>query len=628
MKLKSLIIFHILIVWAYVATAQPYPSDLGRFEVDQIKGCAALTVNVTIKPPFICNGANPCDMDFENDNNFQSLTFTHTYTQPGTYVLRILFQTLGFDQITIVVTPNVQPSFDIYACGGNETQVKVTDKNYNQYVINYNDGSPIVVVPSGSLAKDNHLFATSGNKTITIRGRNLSADDNCNPMNQVVNAMVTLPAPVINRLTVLDNASLTLDLNNQPNILYKLQIATNSTNFQQLQDVYNISTVTINNLRTDDNYYCFRLGAFDPCNNITAYSNVICSADFDLTLMSNLNRLTWSTSAAGISDYAITKSNNPALAAGSAATSLDDAAVSCGTDYCYQLTSNYANGSQSISLEKCGTAISTAVPTVPSSISTVVSSDNNAVALEWTQDPSFTADLYTVVKSGATVGTTATPNFTDNAYAPDAGFCYAISYRDVCGNKSAVSSQVCPIIISSQLQADNVINLFWTAYNGWSNGVDHYVLEKFNAQGQLLSSVDTGLGTSFVDDVEDFVNQVYLFRVTAFPIEAGIANSVSNTITVIKEPNLFHPTSFTPNSDGLNDIFKVFGQFTATVEFKIFNRWGELLFLTTDLNKGWDGTYKGNVMPEDTYVFRAKLTDLAGRRSERSGTIVLLRKQP
>ena len=300
MNFKTVIIFLFFIVFAYAAQAQPYPSDLGRFEVDQKKGCAPLTVNVTIRPPFVCNGANPCDMDFENNNQFQSLTFTHTYTQPGTYILRILFQTSGFDQITIVVAPNVQPAFEVYSCGGNGAQVKVTDTNYNQYVINYNDGSPDVVVPSGSLAKDNHTFASSGNKTITVRGRNLSADDNCDPLSLALNAVATLPTPVITQLTVLDNTSIQLDFNNQSNILYKLEIATNSTNFQQLRDVYNTATATVGSLRPDDNFYCFRLGAFDPCNNITVYSNVICSSNFDVSPQNNLNRLTWATSATGI----------------------------------------------------------------------------------------------------------------------------------------------------------------------------------------------------------------------------------------------------------------------------------------------------------------------------------------
>jgi hypothetical protein len=93
--------------------------------------------------------------------------------------------------------------------------------------------------PFGSLAKDNHVFASPGNKTVTVRGRNLSADDNCNPANQSVNALMILPAPTITQLTVLDNARIQLDFNNLPNILYKLEIATNSTNFQQLQNIYN-----------------------------------------------------------------------------------------------------------------------------------------------------------------------------------------------------------------------------------------------------------------------------------------------------------------------------------------------------------------------------------------------------
>jgi len=626
MNFRVAIIFLGLCALSIVTQAQPYVSDLGRFEVDQKKGCVPLTVNVTIRPPFVCNGANPCDMDYENNGGFQALVFTHTYTQPGTYTLRILFQTSGFDQITIVVTPNTQPAFEIYSCGGNETQVKVTDTNYNQYVINYNDGSPDVVVPSGSLAKDNHIFASPGNKTVTVRGRNLSADDNCNPANQSVNALMILPAPTITQLTVLDNARIQLDFNNLPNILYKLEIATNSTNFQQLQNIYNSNNVIVTNLRPEDNFYCFRLGTFDPCNNTILYSNVICSANFDLSTLSDVNRLTWLTDQAGISNYSLSKSNNATLNVPAPAGSFDDTNIICGVDYCYQLTSNYANGSTSISLSKCGKAFSTKVPTAAENISTNVV-DNSRVDIVWTQDPAFIPVSYTISKSAISIGTSTTPDFTDTGYS-DAYGCYKISYTDACDNKSPASIEACPLNLTASLQANNIINLSWNTYGGWKNGVDHYIVEKFNDQGVLLQTFDTGTATVLTDDEEDLVNQVYVYRVTAFSVEAGLINSTSNTVTVIKEPNLFHPSSFTPNSDGLNDIFKVFGQFTAEVEFKIFNRWGELLFITNDLDKGWDGTYKSNLQPEGTYVFRATLIDQAGRTSDRSGTILLLRKRP
>ncbi len=625
MNPRIIVILLLLPACAFHLQAQPYVSDLGRFEVDQEKGCVPLTVNVTIRPPFVCNGANPCDMDYENNGNFQQLTFSHTYTQPGTYNLRILFQTSGFDQITIVVTPDVQPAFDVYSCGGNGAQIKVTDTNYNQYVINYNDGSPVVVVPSGSLAKDNHTFATSGNKTITVRGRNLNADDNCTPMNLNVNAVATLPTPTITQLRVLDNSSIQLDYNNQQNILYKLQIATNSTNFQQLQDVYNVSNTIVSNLRTDDNYYCFRLGAFDPCNNTTVYSNVICSSNFDLAVQSDVNQLTWVTSSTGIASHSISKTGSAPLSAPPTDASLNDTNIACGTDYCYQLTSTYTNGSQSISLEKCGTAFSTKIPTEPQNVSSIVG-ENAGIDLLWTQDPAFAAATYNILKSGVVITTSTTPTYSDATYTPGDGSCYKISYTDACGNKSTQSPEACPIFVTGSLGENNVITLSWNEYTGWKNGVDHYVVEKFSEGGQLLQSFNTGVATTLVDDEEDFVNQIYIYRITAIANDGGVSNSISNSITIIKEPNLSSPAAFTPNGDNLNDVFKVFAQFTEAVEFKIFNRWGELLFITTDLGKGWDGTYKGSAMPEGTYVFRAFLTDLAGRTSERSGTVVLLRK--
>jgi gliding motility-associated-like protein len=619
-----IIVILLLLSCAFYSQAQPYVSDLGRFEVDQEKGCVPLTVNVTIRPPFVCNGASPCEMDFENNSNFQQLTFTHTYTQPGTYTLRILFQTSGFDQMTIVVTPDVPPAFEVYSCGGNGAQVNVTDTNYNQYVINYNDGSPLVVVPSGSLAKDNHTFATSGNKTITVRGRNLNADDNCSPMNQNLNAVATLPTPTITQLRVLDNSSIQLDYNNQQNILYKLQIATNSTNFQQLQDVYNVSNTVVSNLRPDDNYYCFRLGAFNPCNNTTVYSNVICSSNFDLAVQSDVNRLTWVSSSTGIASHSITKTGSAPLSAPPTDASLDDTNIVCGTNYCYQLTSTYTNGSQSISLEKCGTALSTKIPLEPQNVSTVVG-EYKGVDLLWTQDPAFVAATYNILKSGIVITTSTTPNYGDATYTPGDGSCYKISYTDACGNKSTQSPEACPIFVIGSLGENNVITLSWNDYTGWKNGVDHYVVEKFSESGQLIQSFNTDAIT-LVDDEEDFVNQIYIYRITAIANDAGVSSSISNSITIIKEPNLSSPAAFTPNGDNLNDVFKVFAQFTAAVEFKIFNRWGELLFITNDLGKGWDGTYKGSAMPEGTYVFRAFLTDMAGRTSERSGTVVLLRK--
>jgi gliding motility-associated-like protein len=131
-----------------------------------------------------------------------------------------------------------------------------------------------------------------------------------------------------------------------------------------------------------------------------------------------------------------------------------------------------------------------------------------------------------------------------------------------------------------------------------------------------------------LDNAQDLDNQVYVYVVKANAVDGGLGTSVSNTIKVVKNPNLFYPTAFTPDHQGPaeNEAFRVFGQYVQEFEMKIFNRWGELLYSTSNLNDSWDGTFKGAPMPEGTYAFIATITDDIGRTFHRSGSVVLLRK--
>lgn len=609
------------------AALAQYVSTNGFFEVDQISGCAPLTVNVTAP---LCTFGSPCEMDYEGNLSFQNLVFTYTYTQPGTYNLRILFQTLGFDNITINVVPNTMPEVQAFKCSGNGVQFSIPDAMYDEYLIDYeSDGTTDLIVPQNTTATYNHTYATPGMKLIRVHGRNFGAADNCSPRFIPINASASLVTPAINLLQVNDASSIALSFGSvEPNVLYKLEIATNTGAFQPLRDVYNSATQTVTGLNTESNYYCFRLGVFDPCNNTTTYSNVICSADFDVTAVNNANRLAWRTSSLDVSSYSF--SRNPLPSATLSATppqlTLDDTDIVCNTEYCYQMTTLYANGSRSISLTDCAVAISTQPPTTTENISIQVTG-STTLDLLWSQDPAFTASEYSVFKAGSAYGKSAQPEFTDNAFLLNAGECYAISYVDACGNQSARSAEACHINLSAALQTDNTVALSWNTYNGWLNGVDHYIVERYSSDGNLLSAVDAGANLTYTDTEPDPDNQVIVYRIVAYAVDGGVAESISNGATIIKQPNIYHPNTFTPNADGLNDTFQVISQYTAEVEFMVFNRWGEMLFYTTDLNVAWDGTYKGNTVPEGTYVFRCFLTDMSGVKYERSGNVVLLRKR-
>jgi len=84
------------------------------------------------------------------------------------------------------------------------------------------------------------------------------------------------------------------------------------------------------------------------------------------------------------------------------------------------------------------------------------------------------------------------------------------------------------------------------------------------------------------------------------------------------------PTAFTPNGDGLNDIFHPIGIGFEKFSMQIFNRWGTMIFETSSPETGWDGTYKGSLCPEDTYVYKASF-EINGEVKNATGTITLQR---
>jgi len=99
----------------------------------------------------------------------------------------------------------------------------------------------------------------------------------------------------------------------------------------------------------------------------------------------------------------------------------------------------------------------------------------------------------------------------------------------------------------------------------------------------------------------------------------------SKNITVTVFSDIYIPNSFSPNGDGINDIFRIPPGPSFTLQyFLIYDRYGNEIFRTTDINKGWDGTYKGAKSPNGTYTYLIK-----GYESKRqillNGTVLIVR---
>ena len=91
-------------------------------------------------------------------------------------------------------------------------------------------------------------------------------------------------------------------------------------------------------------------------------------------------------------------------------------------------------------------------------------------------------------------------------------------------------------------------------------------------------------------------------------------------------PNIYVPNAFTPNGDGVNDVFRPLPVGITKLElFRVFNRWGEEVFRTNEYMKGWDGKTRGRVADAGTYVWIVQGTNTAGEQMEKRGTVTLIR---
>ena len=91
------------------------------------------------------------------------------------------------------------------------------------------------------------------------------------------------------------------------------------------------------------------------------------------------------------------------------------------------------------------------------------------------------------------------------------------------------------------------------------------------------------------------------------------------------EPNIFVPNAFTPNNDGNNDVLKVRGRWISKLQFVVYNRWGQEMFTTTDLNNGWNGVFKGNEVAPDVYNYFLQVTCLDNKIFTKRGNTSLIK---
>ena len=129
----------------------------------------------------------------------------------------------------------------------------------------------------------------------------------------------------------------------------------------------------------------------------------------------------------------------------------------------------------------------------------------------------------------------------------------------------------------------------------------------------FLSQAVTSKAQNIVD------NKVY--RVTAFKNGSTTINSTSNYAEIAPPLSMYIPSAFTPNGDGINDVFGVKGQGIKDFQILVYNRWGEVIFESNEARKQWDGKYNGNPVEQGTYVYKLFAS---GEKKAKTGAVTVI----
>ncbi len=204
-------------------------------------------------------------------------------------------------------------------------------------------------------------------------------------------------------------------------------------------------------------------------------------------------------------------------------------------------------------------------------------------------------------------------------------FEYQIAVKDVCGNVKITEPHTNILLSGIQSTEDLSLLLNFTPYLGWQNGVDRYELYNKSNNSVQFKSIETvtpGVQFVFPNNTKSFQE---CFRVKAYELNGNQQISWSNEICFYFSPNIFVPNAFTPNGDNLNEKFNVVPLAVNQFEIEIYNRWGERVYKTNDITKGWDGNYLDAPAQAGVYMYTLKFTDYENRPYYKSGTVHLMR---
>ncbi|MFK7756989.1 MAG: gliding motility-associated C-terminal domain-containing protein [Flavobacteriales bacterium] len=230
------------------------------------------------------------------------------------------------------------------------------------------------------------------------------------------------------------------------------------------------------------------------------------------------------------------------------------------------------------------------------------------------------------------IATLTEVTFTDTDVETDVrSYLYRVALINVCNDTVAFSNIGKTILLDGIFNDEDLINtISWTPYLDWENGVESYDIYR-SVDGAPFAYLTTNNGDiRFLED--DVTTELksegnFCYRVVASESNNSLglnAESQSNKFCLSQPPKIWIPNAFAIN--GINNRFGPVVSFADrdTYEMIIYNRWGQEIWQTNDLDIGWDGRVEGNLLPEGNYMYYIGIRNGEGKLFEFRGPLTLL----
>jgi len=186
--------------------------------------------------------------------------------------------------------------------------------------------------------------------------------------------------------------------------------------------------------------------------------------------------------------------------------------------------------------------------------------------------------------------------------------------RDICGNDSVLVAYK-PVPLKGPLSDVKKVDTIFSGQNTTLHT---------NGNGTVIWDPDPTLSCTHCSDPVASPVTTTVYHVTNTLTE-GCQVTDQFKLVVLNDAEVFVPTAFTPNGDGLNDYFGPLGKVPEDFSMQIFNRYGEVIFKTSTMNSKWNGVYKGAVQQMGVFIFLINYKDIHHNAKQLKGSFTLIR---